>query len=60
MIATFGIPTIGRVMIDNALAYRRGHAWHQALTEFPPALVERWLPTCGRAIGDASRTVRSS
>jgi transposase InsO family protein len=26
-----GIPTIERVMTDNALNYRRGRAWHQAL-----------------------------
>jgi transposase InsO family protein len=26
-----GITRIERVMTDNALAYRRGHAWHQAL-----------------------------
>ena len=31
--AALGIPTIERVMTDNAMAYRRGHAWHQALTE---------------------------
>jgi transposase InsO family protein len=28
-----GIPRIERVMTDNALAYRRGRAWHQALTD---------------------------
>jgi transposase InsO family protein len=28
-----GIPAIERVMTDNALAYRRGHAWHQALAD---------------------------
>jgi len=31
--ATLGIPAIERVMTDNALAYRRGHAWHQALAD---------------------------
>jgi transposase InsO family protein len=31
--ARLGIPAIERVMTDNALAYRRGHAWQQALTE---------------------------
>jgi transposase InsO family protein len=31
--ATLGIPAIERVMTDNALAYRRGRAWHQALAE---------------------------
>lgn len=29
--AQLGIPQIERVMTDNALAYRRGRAWHQAL-----------------------------
>lgn len=28
-----GIPTIERVMTDNALAYRRSHAWRQALAD---------------------------
>jgi transposase InsO family protein len=31
--ATLGIPAIERVMTDNALAYRRGRAWQQALTD---------------------------
>jgi transposase InsO family protein len=31
--AALGIPAIKRVMTDNAMAYRRGRAWHQALTE---------------------------
>jgi transposase InsO family protein len=31
--AHLGIPTIERVMTDNAMAYRRGRAWHQALTD---------------------------
>jgi transposase InsO family protein len=31
--AQLGIGRIERVMTDNALAYRRGRAWHQALTE---------------------------
>jgi transposase InsO family protein len=31
--ATLGIPRIERVMTDNALAYRNGHAWHQALAD---------------------------
>jgi transposase InsO family protein len=31
--AALGIQRIQRVMTDNALAYRRGHAWQQALTE---------------------------
>jgi transposase InsO family protein len=31
--AALGIPAIERVMTDNALAYRRGHAWHQALAD---------------------------
>ena len=31
--ADLGIDRVERVMTDNALAYRRGHAWHQALTD---------------------------
>jgi transposase InsO family protein len=31
--AALGIPAIERVMTDNALAYRRGHAWRDALTQ---------------------------
>jgi transposase InsO family protein len=31
--AQLGIDRIERVMTDNAMAYRRGHAWHQALTD---------------------------
>jgi transposase InsO family protein len=31
--ATLGIATIERVMTDNALAYRRGQAWQQALAD---------------------------
>jgi transposase InsO family protein len=31
--ATVGIERIERVMTDNALAYRRGQAWHQALAD---------------------------
>jgi transposase InsO family protein len=31
--AALGIERIERVMTDNALAYRRGRAWHDALTE---------------------------
>jgi transposase InsO family protein len=31
--ATLGIPAIERVMTDNALAYRRGHAWRDALAD---------------------------
>jgi transposase InsO family protein len=31
--AALGIPAIERVMTDNAMAYRRGRAWHQALTD---------------------------
>ncbi|MEU8614028.1 integrase core domain-containing protein, partial [Actinoplanes sp. NPDC048791] len=31
--AALGISTIERVMTDNAMAYRRGHAWRDALTE---------------------------
>ena len=31
--AAMGIPAIERVMTDNALAYRRGRAWQQALTD---------------------------
>jgi transposase InsO family protein len=31
--AALGIPAIERVMTDNAMAYRRGRAWQQALTE---------------------------
>jgi transposase InsO family protein len=31
--ADHGIGRIERVMTDNALAYRRGHAWHQALSD---------------------------
>jgi transposase InsO family protein len=31
--AALGIPAIQRVMTDNAMAYRRGRAWHEALTE---------------------------
>ncbi|MFI6073506.1 IS481 family transposase [Actinoplanes sp. NPDC051343] len=31
--ARLGIPAIERVITDNALAYRRGHAWRDALTE---------------------------
>ena len=31
--AALGIPAIERVMTDNALAYRRGHAWRDALNE---------------------------
>jgi transposase InsO family protein len=31
--AGLGISRIERVMTDNALAYRRGRAWHQALTD---------------------------
>ncbi len=30
---TLGIDRIERVMTGNAMAYRRGHAWHQALTD---------------------------
>jgi transposase InsO family protein len=30
---THGIDSIERVMTDNAMAYRRSHAWHQALAE---------------------------
>ena len=29
--AQLGIPAIERVMTHNAMAYRRGHAWHQTL-----------------------------
>jgi transposase InsO family protein len=31
--ATLGITHVERVMTDNALAYRRGRAWHQALAD---------------------------
>ena len=31
--ASLGIPRIERVMTDNALAYRNGRAWHQALAD---------------------------
>ncbi len=31
-----GIAGIERVMTDNALAYRRGKAWHTALAGQPP------------------------
>lgn len=31
--ATHGITRVERVMTDNALAYHRGRAWHQALTD---------------------------
>jgi len=31
--AQLGIPTIERVMTDNALAYRKGKAWRDALTD---------------------------
>jgi transposase len=31
--AELGIPTIERVMTDNAMVYRRGRAWHDALAE---------------------------
>jgi len=31
--AALGIPVIERVMTDNAMAYRRGRAWHQALSK---------------------------
>lgn len=31
--AALGIPAIERVMTDNAMAYRHGRAWHQALKD---------------------------
>ena len=31
--AALGIPVIERVMTDNAMAYRHGRAWHQALQQ---------------------------
>ncbi|GAA0540997.1 IS481 family transposase [Paractinoplanes ferrugineus] len=50
--AALGIDRIERVMTDNALAYRRGHAWHQALTDLgaQPRFTRRYRPqTNGKA-----------
>ena len=50
--AQLGIAQIERVMTDNALAYRRGRAWHQALAELgaQPRFTRRYRPqTNGKA-----------
>jgi transposase InsO family protein len=50
--ATLGISRIERVMTDNALAYRRGRAWHQALTDLgaQPRFTKPYRPqTNGKA-----------
>jgi len=50
--AALGIPTIERVMTDNAMAYRRGRAWHHALAELgaEPRFTRRYRPqTNGKA-----------
>jgi transposase InsO family protein len=50
--AQLGIPRIERVMTDNALAYRRGRAWHDALTDLgaQPRFTRRYRPqTNGKA-----------
>ncbi|SHF76504.1 leucine-zipper of insertion element IS481 [Jatrophihabitans endophyticus] len=50
--AAHGIPRIERVMTDNALAYRRGRAWHDALDTLHASAVftRRYRPqTNGKA-----------
>ena len=50
--AQLGIPAIERVMTDNALAYRRGRAWRDALAELGahPRFTRRYRPqTNGKA-----------
>ncbi len=50
--AGHGIPAIQRVMTDNALAYRRGRAWRQALADLgaQPRFTRRYRPqTNGKA-----------
>jgi transposase InsO family protein len=50
--ATLGINHIERVMTDNALSYRRGRAWHQALADLgaQPRFTRRYRPqTNGKA-----------
>ena len=50
--AGLGIDRIERVMTDNALVYRKGHAWHQALAELgaQPRFTRRYRPqTNGKA-----------
>jgi transposase InsO family protein/transposase-like protein len=50
--ATIGIPRLERVMTDNALNYRRGQAWQQALTDLNAAarFTKRYRPqTNGKA-----------
>jgi transposase InsO family protein len=50
--AALGINRIERVMTDNAMAYRRGRAWHQALAELgaEPRFTRSYRPqTNGKA-----------
>lgn len=50
--ATVGINRIERVMTDNAMAYRRSHAWRQALTDLgaQPRFTRSYRPqTNGKA-----------
>jgi transposase InsO family protein len=50
--AQLGIPAIERVMTDNALAYRRGHPWRDALAELgaQPRFTRAYRPqTNGKA-----------
>jgi len=50
--ASLGITTIQRVMTDNAVVYRRGHAWRDALTELgaEPRFTRAYRPqTNGKA-----------
>ena len=50
--AQLGIPAIERVMTDNALVYRKGHAWRDALAELgaQPRFTRRYRPqTNGKA-----------
>lgn len=50
--AQLGIPAIERIMTDNALAYRRGHAWRDALAELgaQPRFTRHYRPqTNGKA-----------
>ncbi|MEU3275011.1 integrase core domain-containing protein, partial [Saccharomonospora sp. NPDC006951] len=50
--AAHGIDRIERVMTDNALAYRRSRAWHQALADIGahPRFTRRYRPqTNGKA-----------
>jgi transposase len=44
--ADLGIPATEPVMTDNALAYRRGQAWHQALADLgaQPRFTRRYRP----------------